>query len=344
MSWFTIWQRKSRSAPSRSRTTLQLERLEDRLVPASADLVAFRPVTDYINYASYPIADAQEESYTLGPGIRFNGDNNNNNLVRVDVAAAGTAALSFTANLKVWSSQTKQQSIASGSVLSPGTVWVEYVSATHTTGSTSAVLTLSASDAAGSATDKVVFHDFQSVVIGIGGNGQDPTNLSSSGIFTIGVNLYRQGYDVKLYSHDKVNSNGTGAAYNDVVTAVTKRNVDYLAIIGFSWGGGAEYQLAAGLKANTALQGQYTLSYTAYIDGITHYSISSERRLPPGTLYHDNIYQRKDWLLKGNSVTGANNLNVTLTTWGKNLVHTSMDDDPTVQGIIITNLTAKVIR
>jgi hypothetical protein len=180
----------------------------------------------------------------------------------------------------------------------------------------------------------------------IGGFGDNPAEVGTPGlgIFNIGLSLYQQGYDVELYSHDQVNSNGTGAAYNEVVSAVTKRHVTSVAIVGFSWGGGAEYQLAAGLQANATLHGLYTLSYTAYIDGITHYSLSAEQRLPPGTAYHDNIYQRKDWLLKGNTVAGANNLNVTSTTWGSSMVHTTIDDSPMVQSIIIIDLSARVVR
>ena len=368
MSWLNFFARSSpKPRRCRPRTVLNVEALEDRLVPSTADLIAYRPVTDYFNCANFAVAASQEESYTLGPGIRINGDDDNangipdfqdhsgadNDLVRVDVAATGTAAqLTFTANLRVWtaqdngSSQSKQTEILSGSSIFSGTVWVEYISTTHTTAAAPAGLTLTASDGAGSVSDQLVFHSFQSVVIAIGGNTQNPANVGDPnlGVFTIAANLYQQGYDPHMYAHDQVSSTGAGAAYNEVVSAVKNRNVDYVAIIGYSWGGGATYELAKGLQANTAIQGKWTLSYTAYIDGITHGWISSETRRPPGSRYHDNIYQRKDWLLKGNSVIGAVNLNVTNTTWGKNLVHTSIDDNAMVQSIIITNLGTHVVR
>lgn len=371
MSWLSFFNRrasgasKSHSRARRNAASLRLEALEDRVVPATADLIAYRPVTDYFDYASYAVLNSQEESFTLGAGIRINGDDDNgngvadyadsgptgaddNDLVRVDLAASGTSTtltLTFTSNLKVWSTAAKDQEILSGASVWAASVWVEFVSTSHTTGSASAVLTLTVSDATSSATDKVVFHSFKSVVIAIGGYSQDPASVGDPtlGVFTIATKLYQQGYDVHMYAHDQVSSSGAGAAYNEVVAAVTWRNVDYVAIYGFSWGGGATYELAKGLQANASIQGQYTLPYTAYIDAITHNSIGSERRLPAASQYHDNIYQRRDWLLRGNSVSGANNLNVTNTSWGKKLLHTTIDDNATVQGIIVTNLTSRVV-
>jgi hypothetical protein len=371
MSWLNLFH--GSKSPARTKR-LSVELLEDRLVPSSADLIAYRPVTQYFNYANYPIAAAQEESPTLGPGIRYNGDDDNGNLIpdyndtsatggadndmiRVNVAATGTSAvLTYTPNLEVWTakdngtSQVKLQKIDSGSTLFTGTVWVEYQSLTHTDAANT-YLMLTANDGPGTPTtfDTVVFHSFRSVVIAIGGNTQNPANVGDPnlGIFTIASNLYQQGYDPHLFAHDQISSNsnniGAGAAYNEVASAVTQRNAKLVGIIGYSWGGGATYELAKGLQTNLA--GQYTLAYTAYIDGITHGWISSERRLPPGTAYHDNIFQRKDWLLKGNTVTNANtNINVTITLWGKNLTHTTIDNNLDVQNTIIWNMNQKLSR
>ena len=211
-------------------------------------------------------------------------------------------------------------------------------------------MTLSVTDvtAAGTttATDSIVFHSFQSVVIAIGGNTQDPSKFGDPnlGAFTMAGTLYDKGYDVHMYAHNQIQSTGRGAAYDEVVSAVLKRNVDYVAILGYSWGGGATYELANGLKANTALApAGYKLQYTAYVDGIRHNTISAETRLPPGTLYHDNYFQRKDLLPRGNTVSGAHNLNVTTTSWGKNLGHTTIDDSPTLQGLLVGSLMAHVI-
>lgn len=106
----------------------------------------------------------------------------------------------------------------------------------------------------------------------------------------------------------------------------------------------ASRDLANALKGTTSLAAAgYRLQYTAYIDGIRHNSISAETRLPPGTAYHDNFYQRKDMLLKGNSVAGATNINVTQTTWGRQLVHTTIDDNATLQQALVGELMSRMI-
>ena len=364
------WQ--SRYQPGSSKRLslgLRFEQLEVRaLMAADANLVAYRPVTDYINYALHPVPDVFESDPKLGPGIRVNGDDDNangradysdtvtnsggdNDLVRVDALGTGsTFNLAWTGPMAVWSTPTKSAAINNGGSVAAGqSLWVEYVSTTHTVG-TSAAMTLSVADvtAAGTttATDSIVFHSFQSVVIAIGGNTQDPSKFGDPnlGAFTMAGTLYDKGYDVHMFAHNQIQSTGRGAAYDEVVSAVLNRNVDNVAIFGYSWGGGATYELANGLKANTALApAGYKLQYTAYVDGIRHNTISAETRLPPGTLYHDNYFQRKDLLPRGNTVSGAQNLNVTTTSWGKNLGHTTIDDSPTLQGLLVGSLMAHVI-
>jgi hypothetical protein len=351
-------QRIARSQPRRA----VVETLEGRmLLTAVANLTAYRPVTEYINYAQYAVPEAQETSPTLGPGIRFNGDDDNangiadnldsaataaeNDLVRLDVnASGGDFSLAWSAGLQLWTSSTKAQAVVAGQTYPAGQVtwWVEDVSPTPLA---PASVVLTVGQGTDTAQDVVDFHSFQSDVIAIGGNQQNPANVGDPrlGVFTIGLTLYQQGYDVHLVSYDKVAANGQGAAFNEVKNAVLKRNVANVGIVGYSWGGGATYQLAAGLNADTALKSHYRLSYTAYIDGIRQGSISAEIRLPTGTLYHDNLYQRKDFLVKGNSVTGAANVNVTSTTWGSSLVHTTIDDNAMVQSILVSNLKLKMV-
>lgn len=351
----------------RKRRSLLVEQLENRsLLAAVADLTAFRPVTAYINHSNFPVAEQVESDIRLGPGIRINGDDDNgvpgadysqagptpvvdNDLVRVDVASASAGdslTLTWTGPLAVYTSATKAGQVAFGASVSAGQqLWVEYTSQTHTIGD-SAALTLTAIENSVPATDTVVFHSFQSIVVAIGGNTQNPANFGDPrlGIFTVGGTLYQQGYDVHLFAHGQVSSSGQGAARNEVATGVVSRNVNYVAILGYSWGAGATYELAAGLSADPQLIGQYELKYTAYVDGIRHDSFfTAERRKPVATQYHDNIYQRRDWLLKGDSVTGANNLNVTTTSWGKSLVHTTIDDHSTVQQLLVSNLTTRVV-
>ena len=368
--WISSAQR-SRPKFKTSRCPL-VERLEDRsLMTAVANLVAYRPITDYIDYSLHAIPDAVETDPKLGPGIRVNGDDDNgngcvdyldnvnvgcaagpsndNDLVQVIPVGEGSSiAVSWTGDLAVWTNSLKDTAVANGGqVTANQPLWVEYVSQNHTSGSSTSLL-LTASDSASSttATDSVVFHSFQSIVIAIGGNSQDPSDFGDPrlGVYTMAGSLYDQGYDVHLYAHSQINSNGSGAAYDEVVGAVLNRNVDNVAIYGYSWGGGATYELSYGLSRNTALApAGYQLVYTAYVDAIRHYSLSAETRKPVGTQYHDNFDQRKDWLLKGNAVSGANNVNVTLTSWGKKLVHTTIDDNATLQDILISNLKSMVI-
>ncbi|OAI57665.1 hypothetical protein AYO47_07770 [Planctomyces sp. SCGC AG-212-M04] len=333
---------------------------------ATANLQAYRPVTANINSLAFPISEADEESATRGAGIRVNGDDDNgvagadysnlaptpladNDLIRVEVAGEGELfTLTWAGSIAVWTSATKDAAIINGSsVFSGQTVWVEYTSQTHTVGTTTQ-LTLTTQDGTYFATDTVVFHSFQSVVLAIAGNTQSPSQFGDPnlGIYTIAGSLYAQGYDVQLYGYYEVSSStGKGKAYDDTVSAVLTRNVNNVAIIGYSWGGGATYNLSNALKKTPTLApAGYKLVYTAYIDGIRQGSVSSETRKPVGTLYHDNIYQRKDSFPRGNKVTGANlNLNVTITPWGALLRHVTIDDNPTVQQTIIDNLKAKVL-
>lgn len=342
---------------------LHFERLETReLLALTANLTAFRPVTPYIDATQFPVLESQETDLAHGPGIRLNGDDDNSNgqpdygdigplasadddLVRVDIAGAvGALTIAWTGPLAVWTSPTKQSAIASGSSVASGQqVWVEYASNVHTVGE-STRLTLSARSGGATAQDHLVFHSFRSEVIAIGGNDQDPANFGDTrlGAFTIAGTLYKLGYDVHLFSHSQVQSSGAGAAASEAAAAVLSRAVTDLAIIGYSWGGGATYELASGLAADARLSGKYALRYSAYIDGITHSGISSERRLPSAALYHDSLYQRQDALLRGDSVAGANNWNVSNTTWGAGLVHTSIDDNATLQSIVAGNLQSRL--
>ncbi|WP_145026191.1 hypothetical protein [Caulifigura coniformis] len=331
---------------------------------ATANLQAYRPVTQFIDSSAYPISEADESSATLGAGIRVNGDDDNgngradyldllpsaaadNDLVRVDVIGEGTTfVVSWTGSLAVWTSPLKDAAIINGGSVGNGqSLWVEYVSQAHTVGA-STQLQLEVSDGASVATDTVVFHSFQSVVLAIAGNTQEPSRFGDPtlGVYTIAGELYRQGYDVQLYAHHEVLKTGKGKVYDDVVSGVLSRNVNSVAIIGYSWGAGAAYNLSNALKkTKTLAPAGYRLTYTASIDGIKHRSISAETRKPVGTAYHDNVYQRRDLLPRGNKVSGAQNLNVTLASWGTHLRHVTIDDHPTVQQLLVDNLTARVI-
>src|SRR5262249_7156737 len=165
-------QRRDRRA---RRLSAFIERLEDRtLLTAVANLTAYRPVTEFINYAQYPIAEAQETDPALGPGIRFNGDDDNanglpdisdsaataaeNDLVPVDISASGgDYSLSWAEGLKVWTTSTKSQAVTEAAAYPAGQVswWVEDVSLAPFT---AASLVLTVGEGTDVAQDEVDFH------------------------------------------------------------------------------------------------------------------------------------------------------------------------------------------
>ncbi len=198
----------------------------------------------------------------------------------------------------------------SGPITFPGVVplsiWVEW----DTPGIGTAEATLDfrlLDDVSGNTvfTDRLVFHPFTAVVIVLGGRNQvpaDPPN-DDDGIFFVARDLYREGYDVHMYDEDHVIPNttaNTGAAYLEVENAVSNRGVTSVAIFGYSWGGGATYNLTAQVNALHAGFG-FTMAFTAYVDAIVQDNVlgSAEDRRPPGTAWHLNIYQQNDPLLTG---------------------------------------------
>jgi hypothetical protein len=167
-------------------------------------------------------------------------------------------------------------------------------------------------------------------------------------VFNVARDLYAMGYDVHMYDEDDVNSSGAGAAYDEVVRAVSQRGIGIVAIFGYSHGGGSTYDLAERLAINAGSIGAYSLPYTAYIDGIENDSdidIESERRLPFGSQYHVNYYQREDFFIRGNSVPGADvDVNVSNTSWGAGVQHTGIDDLAQVRSGVRDPLLARVPR
>ena len=193
------------------------------------------------------------------------------------------------------------------------------------------------------------FYPFTTIVIALGGENQVPSDPPdpNHGVFNLAATLYAQGFDVHMYDEDNVNSSGAGSVYDEVVRAIQGRGIALVAIFGYSHGGGSTHDLAGLLDSNRASIGTFTFPYTAYIDGIRNSSdidINSETRLPAATQYHVNYYQRNDFLIRGNSVPGANvDVNVTNTPWGSGLVHTSIDDHPNVRDGVLTPLLQHVV-
>ncbi|MDI6809939.1 MAG: hypothetical protein QME66_13385, partial [Candidatus Eisenbacteria bacterium] len=284
-------------------------------------MTAYRPTTEgpaYNNpFQRREIPEAQEE--TPGAGIRVNGDddnvnstpdrndtavNNENDLIEVVLDAAPPAPASgfkyvlkrSSSNIKVWNSQTKGTAWLDANdetnltfSTTPMTVWVE-----NPNGGT-ADLELQAKTDSGTVvcSDKVHFYPFTSIVIALGGEGQDPADPANAnhGTFQLAVDLYEQGYDVHMYNEDSVAGNGAGATYDEVISAIQHRNVNQVAIFGYSHGGGSTHDLAERLDNNRGTIGAFTIPFTAYVDAVTQGAITQENRRPPGSGFHVNFYQ-----------------------------------------------------
>jgi len=216
-----------------------------------------------------PVGDVDELSTTLGPGIRINADDDNQNSIqdRSDTSAiaqendlievkidqlpgAGSLSLSIGGRLQVFYHHDRTQQVLSGDPLGfvndTATVFVEWFDGTHGT----ELLTLV--DAAQTPLDSVRFHSFRSIVIVFGGNTQSPddsdgdgsmgdpiTGLLSpegnrEGIFDLATTLYVTGWDVLAYDEEELVSGGaeSSIAYEEVTNALDMR------FVGADYGGG----------------------------------------------------------------------------------------------------------
>ena len=356
------------------------QRCDGPFVPTLLNMTAHRPVTGSSGapFQRWPVPEGEEMA--PGAGIRVNGDDDDadgtpdrddasvaaeNDLIElvltVDPPAppAGYeyALTRSSAALRVWTAPTKGTELmgASGDAVltfTSGslTLWVE----NHAGGP--GEMLLAARAAAGGppvAADAVRFTPFTSVVIALGGENQVPADPplepANHGTFQLAITLFRLGYDVHMYDEDVVPANGLGAAYNEVVGAIQRRQVSRVAIYGYSHGGGSTNDLARRLDANRATIGAFSLDFTAYVDGIDNDSdidIDPESALPPTTGFHANYYQHPGCgflQLCGGPVAGADlNVNVTATPWGASLTHFTVDDAPDVlqgiQSLLVTHV------
>lgn len=251
----------------------------------------------------------------------------------------------------VWDSQTKETAI-----LNTGTeATVAFTSTTRTvwvecrTGGLSGAADLdfvarATATTTDVCTDKIHFYQFTSIVIGLSGEVSAGGSPYANGMYNVATALYQAGYDVHYYDEDVVGADGSGDAYDEVVSAIGARGVETVAIYGHSHGGGSTYDLAERLDGNRTSIGTFSISFTGYVDAIEndgYADTDSESRRPPSTSHHMNYYQPIGWL-HGVPVAGANtNLDVTTTTWGAGLDHTSIDNNNTVITHVSTQLRNK---
>jgi hypothetical protein len=347
--------------------------------PPVVGLTAYRPQSEAYGapLQRRMVLEADEES--PGAGIRINGDDDDGNLIpdRDDTSVTGENDLievELSANsdpapagyeyvlrrsnssIKVWTSATKGTAILDANdeiILGPGmavgSLWVE------NPGGGSALLVFEVRESAGGAivsTDAILFFAFSGLVIGLHGEFQFPTDPvfgPNEGVSVLAVKLHEQGYDSHMYVENLVEADGSGAVYDEIVSAVQDRGVQNIAIYGFSHGGGSIYDLSERLDANKASIGAFNIAFTGYIDSIENDSdtdLAPEVRRPIGSGHHVNYYQSfgiiPPW---GSAVPGADvNVNVTATFWGFLLVHITITNSGVVQDGIYDPLVLLVPR
>ena len=301
-------------------------------------MTAYRPQTEsYGNpLVRRAIPDAEEQ--IPGVGIRINGDDDNangiadqndasvtgeNDLIEVELgvnqlAPSGTEYIlrRTASNIKVWDSSTKDIAILDDEdeatvVFSTLTrsIWVE----NPTGGSASLEFEArSTTDGVIVFSDEVNFFAFTSLVIGLHGELQFPTDPiygPNEGVSVIAIDLHEEGYDSHMYMENEVASDGSGSVYEEIVSAIQNRGVQQIAMYCFSHGCGSIYDLSEKLDANKGSIGSFDIAFTGYIDGIENDSdvdLDAETRLPINTQYHVNYYQSSFlWWIWGDSIPEA---------------------------------------
>ncbi|MCS5635254.1 MAG: proprotein convertase P-domain-containing protein [Myxococcota bacterium] len=332
----------------------------------SVEMIAYRPQSEAYGapLLRRRVPEAEEEG--PGAGIRINGDDDDgssspdrddpsvageNDLIEVEWVVGEVPAPAgyeyvirrSNGNIRVWSGPNKGTAVLDTTdekVVSPaattGSVWVENPSG----GSAFLVLEARATtDLSVVSSDRIDFFPFTSLVIGLHGEFQFPTDPvfgPNEGVSVLAVALHEEGYDSHMYVENEVAADGSGAVYDEIVSAVQNRGVTSLAFYGFSHGGGSIYDLSERLDANKASIGSFDILFTGYIDGIENDSdldLDPEVRLPLGTAFHVNYYQSFGFIPPwGSSVSGADvDVNVTATFWGFLLVHITITNSGVVQ-------------
>lgn len=341
-------------------------------VCAFGNLTAYRPRhgAGYFPFTKSAVADVSEESGTLGPGIRINapGDADTSGeddlievLVQTTMPGVDVALRRGDAALRVWTTANKSpgtEIVFAGDRTGPLplvggslTVYVEWAAAMHG----EATLALEPL-AAAYALDTLRFHTFHSIVAALGGEGQVPSVPvdTNHGTFVVGIALYNAGYDVIMHDEDDVNASGAGPVFNKVVDAIQNRQVDGVAIFGYSHGGGSTYDLAEKMDIERAGIGVFEIVVSSYVDSVgnnSDFDVAQELRRPPSTGYHANHYQVGgfgDFFLDGGPVPNSNppptGLNVETTPWGAGSDHFAVDDFLEVRQYIQTNFVSRLAR
>jgi hypothetical protein len=150
--------------------------------------------------------------------------------------------------------------------------------------------------------DTVRFHTFRSLIIAFGGNTQDPRDTDGDGnigdfvedgppgnregIFDIAQTMYNTGWDVLAFDEEDVDA-PEDIPYTEAVSAEFDRNVDGIAIMGFSQGGGATHDLIERLYSDHEI----VTRLGVYVDAVSHDGRFAEQRWPVAALHLLNFYE-----------------------------------------------------
>jgi hypothetical protein len=331
------------------------------------NITAYRPTTELPAYGNpfqrHEVPDDLEES--PGAGIRVNGDTessaNENDLIEVQLDVAPfpiPSGLTYilkrnNSNIRVWDSQTMGSALLDSGTeatittsSSPMSVWVE-----NPSGGSADLELIARSGTTDVCSDKIHFYPCSSVVVLFEGEFGAPSDPPGSGISTLALAAYTNGYDVHVYAEPDLfeTPNTEEAAFAEIDSAVENRGVTAVAIIGYSHGGGSTYNVSVRLDADATA---FNLAFTAYIDAISQplANITAENRRPVGSTFHVNYHQVAQMndaplFLDGAPSTPAGagfEDNVDDPTITES--HTTIDDAPVVQDGIRTRLFQQVNR
>jgi len=122
--------------------------------------------------------------------------------------------------------------------------------------------------------------------------------------------------------------------YDVIVNAINNQGISNVAIMGYSQGGGATYDLAWRLNENVRagatlndITNPFSVPFTAYIDAIKDQDLVEEDRRPPLSAFHVNQYQQNTGItglyIRGGPTGGDDDIDVS---YIPGVIHSNIDD------------------
>jgi Ca2+-binding RTX toxin-like protein len=301
--------------------------------PVNGNLTAYRPMFGPGSYLPFPktaVVEVDEASQTLGPGIRINGDDDNNNGVQdfsdnanvpgendlIEMLVERTAGQNnlvltrSSTDIAIWMSSTKSTPISfpnnglqsaplqfTGNQL---TVFGEWTSATYGEADVQ-LIDMNTS----TVIDAIKFHTFTSVIVVFGGNNQSPVDENGDGQISDPRNpenaadhegmyaIAQQLYESGWDVHPYNEEESTAAAdlpYKEVANAVSRRSAIGLALDVAILG----YSHGGGATRNFSERlhdNNINVDFAAMIDAVDYWGTNQENDYPDGVDYLLNIFQ-----------------------------------------------------